>query len=159
VSTVFGVTFDEGNGGYASGGDLAKSLRYDTSAVSVNGGAAEACYFIAALGKSDVSGTLLATSGGNAVGAGIGKVIAFENNGDDNSDSSTTIANSFINGTNPFWSYLNCMHGTLSAEKQAFYTTLTNALKTSGSSDIILGNMKVQRNTDGGTVLPGTRTE
>ena len=160
VSTVFGVEFAEGNGGYASGGDLAKSFRYDTSAVSVNGGANEACYFIAALGKSDVSGTLLtAHTAGTTVGVGPGKVIAFENNGDDNSDSSATIANSFINGTNPFWSYLNCMHGTLSAQKQAFYDTLTSTLKASGSSDIVLGNMKVQRNTDGGTILPGTRTE
>ena len=144
--TLFGITYAVGNGGYGSGGDLAKVLRLDTSAVSVSGGAAAPCYFIAAVSKSDAD-TVIAGTGG----AGHGKAVKF-NNADDNAQTSTQIADATKNGVIPFWSYLHCLHNGLTGEKLTFYGDLTTLLINSTSSGIKLGDMKVERLTDGGTI-------
>lgn len=151
ATTLFDINYGQGNSGYASGGDLARVMRYDTSAVSVSGGAAAPCYFIAAVSKSDAATVLAAHNPPTTVGGGPGKIVKF-NNGDDPAFNSVQIAEATKNGTIPFWSYLHCMHNGLTGEKLTFYTDLTLLLKNSVSSDIKLDDMKVERVIDGATI-------
>ena len=146
-STLFGINYEEGNGGYASGGDLARLFRLNTAAVSVKGAAAAPCYFIAAVGKSDAD-TVIAPTGS---GAGAGKVIKYEN-ADDNALTSAQVADNIKNGVYPLWSYLHCLHNGLTGDKLAFYSDLTLLLKNSTSSNIKLDDMKVERIIDGATI-------
>ena len=156
VQTVFGVTFSEGNGGYSSGGDLIKAMRYDTSAVSVNGGPAEEIYFVSHVGVNDVATGLAAHNPPTTVGAGPCKVIDYENNGDSDAlgSAATSVAHTFVNGTNPCWSYLHCFHNGLTGTKEAFYNNFVAALGASVSNNLSLATMNVERNSDGGTILP-----
>jgi hypothetical protein len=147
ASTLFGINYAVGNGGYASGGDLSKVMRFDTSAVSVNGGTAAPCYFIAFVGKSDADAVLAVTG----VGAGPGKVIPFANQ-DSNALTSAQVADSMKNGTNPLWSYQHAMHNGLTGDKLQFYTDMTTLLTTANSSNIVYGQMQVERIGDGGTI-------
>jgi hypothetical protein len=156
VSTAFGITFAEGNGGYVSGGDLIKAMRYDTATVSVAGGAAEEAYLVACVGVNDVSTGLAAHNPPTTVGAGPCKVIEYENNGDSNAlgSAATAVAHTFVNGNNPMWSYLNCFHNGLTGTKLTFYNNFVAALAASVSNNLSLATMNVERNSDGGVILP-----
>lgn len=149
ISSAFGVTFDEGNGGYASGGDLAKIMRYSTSSVAVSGGTAAPCYFISFAGTGDAS-TVIAASG---VGAGPGKILTIEN-ADADGASLATLASDIAQGKNPMWSYEWCYHNGLTGDKAQLYTDLTTLMAGSQNGLLGLADMKVQRLIDGGTILP-----
>jgi hypothetical protein len=153
VSTAFGVTFDEGNGGFASGGDLAKIMRYDTSSVSVSGGTAAPCYFISFAGTSDANTVIAAHNPPTTVGAGPGKILTIEN-ADADGASLATLASDIAQGKNPMWSYEWCYHNGLTGDKATLYTDLTTLMAGSQNGGLGLADMKVQRLIDGGTILP-----
>jgi hypothetical protein len=155
--TLFGLPVDEGNGGYASGGDLVRSMRYSSTAVSVGGGPAEECYFVAMVGVNDVSTALAAHNPPTTVGAGPAKVISFENNDGPSFGASATAVSEIIkNGSFPCWSYLHCMHLNLTGAKLTFYNDVVALLQGTVSNNLSVNNMNVQRLGlgDGTVILP-----
>ena len=155
--TLFGLPIAEGNGGYASGGDLVRAMRYDTTTVSVAGGPAEECYFVAFVGVNDVATALAAHNPPSTVGAGPAKVISFEgNDGTSFGSSATAVAEIIKNGSFPAWSYLHCFHLNATGDKLTFYNDLVSLLQSSVSNNISLGNMQVERLGlgDGTVILP-----
>lgn len=154
VSSAFGVTFSEGNGGYPSGGDLAKIMRYDTSSVSVSGGTAAPCYFISFASIGDAGTAIAAHNPPTTVGAGPGHILTIENN-DSDVPSTAQLSLDIANGLNTMWSYEWSYHNGLSGDKLAFYTAISNLMAGSANGGISLANMKVHRLADGGPILPG----
>jgi hypothetical protein len=151
AETLFDINYAAGNSGYESGGDLARIMRYDTSSVSVSGGPAAPCYFVALVGKSDAATVLAAHNPPSTVGGGPGKIIKL-NNEDTNALNSAQIADSIKNGQNPLWSYLHMLHNGITGSKLTFYSDLGNLLKVANSSDIVLSQMRVERTGDGETI-------
>ncbi len=171
--TVFGDTFSQGNGGYASGGTLAKLMRYNTHGATVSGAAhADPIYFITYLSKGDADTAIGAD--GTSQGGQVGKLIKFENS-DAGSDSYPTVTTSVdtanlavkvANGSHPFWCYEHIISMALTPGSDAanVFTTLSTLVPTLNSSGIIyddattLGSgqvhMAVERATDGAKILP-----
>jgi len=152
TQTNFGQTFALGNGGESSGGTLAGYLNKTSTSVfvrtatGVTAGQTTAAnlYAIAPLGTSDA-----ATAVG---GATPGVIIGY--NGSNPSASGTALADAIKAGSYQFWSYLHCLHNGLTGDKLSFYNTLTSALAASTVGNITLGDMRVERFSDGGTVFP-----
>ena len=164
-TTLLGETFTNGNGGYASGGTLAKDMRFSTAAVSVNGAAAAPIYFITNLSKGD-SDTAIAAASGSTVGAGPAKIISIEGSDGQvttdgvtftNADFATVVAPAVKTGGHPLWGYLHCFRVTTLDDTQGkltFYNNLTTKLTTQAPNGIALGDMLVERQIDGGKVTP-----
>lgn len=183
ASTVYGVGFGIGNGGYSSGGTLAGVLRLDASAAHVGSGSAGQAYFVSYLSRGD-SDTAIGADG-TVTGSGNASLVQFENSdvaanvyptqttGNDHNN----LAFEIQNGSHPFWSYEHAIHGaSISSNAQTVYTALVNYMQdyhnTSGNSNATAtgtgtangiyaadggvtsyGTMNVYRSSDGGTIL------
>jgi hypothetical protein len=150
AQTLFGIPLAVGNSGESSGGNLATFLGATSAttpirtATGVTAGEVPAAqvYTIGYLGTSDTT---------TAVGLGA-TVVGY--NGSNPATSGTALADAIKNGSYHFWSYLHCMHNGIIGDKLTFYTTLSNTLKATTSSNIKLTDMQVERFSDGGTVFP-----
>jgi hypothetical protein len=163
ATTLFGQSLVEGNSGESSGGTLAGFFRATTGSVPVvaktydgTGAvtatntvtAAAQVHFIGYLGTSDAA-TAVGAASGTAVP---GSIIAYAG---ENPAAGTALATAIKEGDYKFWSYLHCMHNNLTdSDKLAFYTDITSALKTADNGGITLGDMKVERFSDGGNIVP-----
>jgi hypothetical protein len=147
ATTKFGISLIAGNDGESSGGTLAGFFRNSNTSVSVSGAAAAPCHFIGYLGTSDAATAIATASGGQNPGS----IIAFNGS---NPAAGTALADAIKNGSYHFWSYLHCMNNGLTGDKAAFYTTLSNTLKDTPSSNIALSEMNVERSNDGADITP-----
>jgi len=154
AQTLFGIDLVQGNSGESSGGTLANYFRANTSSVPVKTAAsgtvttaAAQVHFIGYLGTSDTT-TAVAAASGTAVP---GSIIAYAGENPSVADLPTAVKE----GDYKFWSYLHCMHNNLTdSDKLAFYSDLTTGLINATSSGIKLGDMKVERFSDGGNIVP-----
>lgn len=126
--TVNGVTFQQGNGGYTSGGTLATNMQATTTAI---GG-----YYVTYMGVSDAD---TAIAGG---------AVELKWNG---------VAYSLPavqEGQYTFWAAEHLQYKTsLSGVKKTVADAIANQIKTV-DSPILLSSMKVSRPTDGGVIAP-----
>lgn len=133
ISTVNGITFAEGNGGYASGGTLAGVMR-NTSLAGIGG------YYVTYLGLAD------ATTATAATGTGAGPAKELTYNGVPYSLTAVQ------EGQYTFWGYEHLMYKTtLAGVKKTVADTLANQI-INVDSPILLSSMRVSRQTDGGLV-------
>jgi hypothetical protein len=128
-STVNGITFPEGDGGFSSGGQLVNVMNKTTFA-DLNG------YYISYMGLGDAT---------NAIGQGA-KELSY--NGVLYSDAAVK------QGTYTFWGYEHLMYkSTLAVDKKAVATALATQIDTV-DSPVLRSQMRVQRLSDGGLVTP-----
>lgn len=135
VSTVNGITFDEGNGGYASGGTLA-GVMGNTTLANLNG------VYVTYLSTGDAA---------TAITAGA-KEIAY------NGVTYSTAA--VQEGKYTFWCYEHLMYK--SSVVTGVKKTIADAIATrihDNDAPILLSTMHVHRNSDGGNVTPGPLPE
>jgi len=152
AQTLFGQTYGIGNSGESSGGTLAGYLNQTSTGVKLRTATGVTAgettlanlYAIGYLGTSDAA---TAISGSTP-----GSVIAY--NGMNPSTSGTALADAIKAGSYHFWSYLHCMHNGLTGDKLTFYSDITTKLIPAASGGIVLGDMRVERFSDGGTVFP-----
>jgi len=150
AATINNTLHGVGDGGFNSGGNLAKALRYSTSAI---GG-----YYVTYLGKSDASTALTSAGAGN--GAGNAVPVAWNGASYFSSGSFTDAA--ITSGQYTFWSTEHILTQTLGGSTQAavFIPALATAIAgtsagtgTVSYSGINLLAMTVSRTGDGGYVL------
>jgi hypothetical protein len=128
VTTVNGITFELGNGGFSSGGTLATAMTKTTAAI---GG-----FYVTYLGLSDAT---------NAI-AGGAKELTW--NGVPYSDAAVK------NGRYTFWSFERItFQTTLAQPKKDVATTLAQRI-IDFDSPVLLKDMRVERFSDGGVVVP-----
>ncbi len=128
TSTVNGITFTTGNGGYSSGGNLVSAMIVTTNAI---GG-----YYASYMGNSDAT---TAINGG-------AKELSY--NGTYYSLAGT------LEGSYPFWCYEHLAYrSSLSGVGLTVATTLATQI-TNVDSPILLSSMKVGRASDGGLITP-----
>jgi hypothetical protein len=151
AQTLFGQSYGVGNSGESSGGTLAAYFNKTATNVPVRtatgvtaGETTEAnLYAIGYLGTSDAATAIS--------GATPGSIIQYNGN---NPSAGTNLANAVKAGSYHFWSYLHCMHNGLGGDKLAFYGDITTKLTAASSGGIVLGDMRVERFSDGGAVFP-----
>ena len=134
VSTVNGITFDEGNGGYSSGGTLA-GVMGNTTLANLNG------VYVTYLSTGDAA---------TAVTAGAKEI---------NYNGVTYSTAQVQEGKYTFWSYEHLMYQTgLSGVKKTTADNIATNLH-DVSASILLSGMHVHRSADGGNVTPGPLPE
>lgn len=136
--TLLGIPYDDGNGGFNSGGSLADEMRFQTTGADTIGG-----YYITYLSVGDAA---RATSTGTA-GAGNAKELTY--NGVAYSETAVR------EGQYTFWGYEHLMYrNDLDQAIKNIANTLATRIESqdAGLSGIFLNTMKVSRQTDGGQV-------
>jgi len=126
--TVNGVTFEQGNGGYTSGGSLVTALQATTSAI---GG-----YYVTYMGVSDADSSIA------------GGAVELTWNGVKYS------LDAVKEGKYTFWAAEHLQYKTsLAGVKKTVADTIATQIK-NVDSPILLSDMKVSRPTDGGIIAP-----
>jgi hypothetical protein len=128
VTVVNGITFQQGNGGYSSGGTLVTTMQ--ATATASTG------YYVSYLGLSDATTAI----NGGAIGLTYNGV--------------TYSLDNVRNGLYTFWCYEHLMYkSTLTGVKKTVADTLANRIATV-DAPIKQSEMRVIRETDGGLVTP-----
>jgi hypothetical protein len=128
AETVNGIPFEQGNGGYTSGGTLVTAMQATTTGI---GG-----YYVTYMGVSDADS---AVTGGAKELTWNGVQYSLDN---------------VKEGKYTFWGYQHLMYkSALSGTKKTVADAIATQIKTV-DSPILLSDMKVERPTDGGLIAP-----
>jgi hypothetical protein len=128
AETVNGIAFDQGNGGYTSGGSLVTAMQATTA--GING------YYVTYMGVSDADS---AVTGGAVELTWNGVQYSPDN---------------LKQGKYTFWGYQHLMYpSTLSGTKKTVADAIATQIRTF-DSPILLSDMKVERAVDGGQIVP-----
>jgi hypothetical protein len=128
AETVNGIAFDQGNGGYTSGSSLVTALQATTSGI---GG-----YYVSYMGVSDADSAI---TGGAIELTWNGIQYSLEN---------------VKQGKYTFWGYQHLMYqSTLTGTKKTVADAIATQIK-NVDSPILLSDMKVERQADGGLIAP-----
>jgi len=142
---INGTVHLAGDGGQASGGNLAKSLRYETFAEIAG-------YYVTYLGKSDANTALTSAGAGN----GAGNAVPVAWNGASYFSSGSFNDAAITSGQYTFWSTEHILNQTPGSGTSAstFIPALASAIE--GGTDTVSGigipSMTVSRGSDGGYV-------
>lgn len=137
TDAVTALTYDANNG-ESSGGTVATNLKGTSTAVSVDGNAAESCVLVSYLGTSDAATAL--SSGA--------KYLTY--------NGAAYSPEAIYNGLYTFWGYEKMYDtGGLDADQTAFKTQLKTSIGSHlGSTGLDASLMNVSRDVDGGLVGP-----
>ena len=156
AETINGVPVSAFNSGYSSGGDLSKETRAVTSdPVTVQIGASTTSYpaanitRVAYLGTGDADSNLL-----NAGSPAAGTELSYNGVTLGNVGGNYNTATAVTEGKYTFWGYEHVLYNsaTIAADVQTVADKLATQIH-DVDSPVLLSNMKVQRSTDGATVL------